>query len=351
MLALKYYKKNDMRLEDVPIPEAGKGEVRIKVGYAAICGTDIEEYLYGPLWVSQDEPHPLTGKKAPLSLGHELSGYIDEVGEGVDQFNIGDRVAVYPIIYCGECDNCKKGNYEICKSIGCVGLSMDGGFEEYCVIPARNVFKVPDNVKLEHAALTEPVGFCTNTLALSDVQLGDDVIVFGAGGIGLICTQIAKAAGAKNVIVIARNPLRLQAAKDLGADYVFDVTKEGYLEKVMEITNGNGADVVIEATGSIKVIDQVFEVSKVGGTITLASVFFEDATFDLKKIVNAGRKVIGAVAHKPIHFQQALKMMSDGRVNVAPMAQSIVPLKNAIEDGFKEYINNKKNYIKMIIKP
>jgi len=333
------------------MPEAGSGQVRIKVGYAAICGTDIEEYLYGPLWVSQDEPHPLTGKKAPLALGHELSGYVDAVGEDVNHLSVGDRVAIYPIIYCGECDNCKNGDYEICKNIGCVGLSMDGGFEEYCVVPARNVFKVPDNVLMEHAALTEPVGFCTNTIALSDVQLGDDVIVFGAGCIGLICVQIAKAAGAKNVIVIARREARLKAAKDLGADYVFDVTVDGYQEKVMEITKGNGADIVIEATGSVKVIDQVFEVSKVGGKITLAGVFFEDATFDLKKIVNCGRKVFGAVAHKPIHFEQALKMLSDGRVSVAPMTQSIVPLERALDDAFKEYIENKKNYIKMIIKP
>jgi len=352
MLALRYHKRNDVRLEDIPLPEPEKDEIRIKVAYASVCGTDIEEYQYGPLWMSQYEPHPITGKKAPITLGHEFSGFIDKVGENYrDQFEPGDRVASYPIIYCGECRNCKEGNYHICNKVGCLGLSLDGAFQEYTVVPGRNVYRVPDNVKMEHAALAEPIGFCTNTCEETEIHMGDDVVVFGAGGIGLLCAQIAKSCGAKNVVMVARRENRLDAARAVGVDYAIDVTTENYKEIIMDLTKGNGADVVMEATGSNKVMDQVFEVCKVGGKITLTSVFFENAVIDLKKVVNAGRKIIGAVAHRPVHFEQALKMLSDGRVRVEPLISKIVPLENALKGGLDEYINNKKEYIKMLIAP
>jgi (R,R)-butanediol dehydrogenase/meso-butanediol dehydrogenase/diacetyl reductase len=349
--ALRFYKKNDMRLEDIPEPSPKKGEVKIKVSYAGICGTDYEEFLYGPLWVSQDAPHPLTGKKAPMVLGHEFSGRVAEVGDGVTKFKSGDKVAVYPMIYCGECSNCKRGDYFLCKNIGCVGLSCDGGFEEYCVVPERNVFKVPDDLPDEYAALAEPTGFCINTIGLTDMDMGDDVAIFGAGTIGLLCQQIAKTKGCKNVYMVARNELRLKAAKQLGADEVIDITKDDYIEKIRQLTEGEGVDCVIEATGSNQVMNQIFNVVKSGGKITLAGVFAKNSEIDLKNIVNFGRTIQGAVAHRPIHFETALKMLSDGRVNVKPLITKVVSLEDALEIGFKDYLANKKNYIKVLVKP
>ena len=351
MLALKYYKAGDMRLEEVEKPKAGEGEVVIKVAYASICGTDVEEYRFGPLWVNMDDPHPITGKKAPYVLGHEFSGYIDEVGPGCKRLKVGDRVAVHPILACGKCSNCKQGKNYICENIGCVGLHMDGGFEEYCLIQEKQVFKVPDNVDLRQAAIPEPIGFCINSFNMFNLDMGDDVVIFGAGGIGLICIQIAKAAGAKKVICVARREMRLEAARKMGADIVVDVDKEDYKKVIYEATEGKMADLVVEATGSVNVLDQAFEVSKAGGKIGLLSVFCEDAKFDFKKIVNSGRTVIGGVAHNPVHFQTALQMLADGRVNVEPLISAEVDLKDSLDLGFDEYIKNKNKYIKMLIKP
>ncbi len=351
MLALRYYKAKDMRLEDIQTPRPGRDEVLIKIAYAGVCGTDIEEYLYGPIWMSQDRPHPITGKTTPVVLGHEFSGYIEEAGDRADDFKKGDRVAVHPILPCGECDNCRQGKNYICKNVGCVGLHLDGGFEEYCTVPAKQVFKVPDRVRLDHAALAEPIGFCINSFEMTDISMGDDVVIYGAGGIGLICIQIAKAAGAKRVIMAARRDLRLGAAKQMGADVVIDVSKEDCVKRVLELTDGKGADVVVEATGNPGALDIVFDSCKSGGKVALLSVFFKNVEFDFKKIVNYGRTVVGAVAHNPVHFETALQMLSDGRVNVTPLVSIIVSLRDALDQGFEEYIKNKQDYIKMIIKP
>lgn len=351
MLALKYYKAKDMRLEEVEIPRPGPDEVLIKIACAGVCGTDIEEYLYGPIWMSQTEPHPITGKTTPVVLGHEFSGYVEQAGAGVDGFVKGQRVAVHPILPCGECDNCRQGKNYICKDVGCVGLHMDGGFEEYCVMPAKQVFKIPDNVRMDHAAMAEPIGFCINSFAMTDIAMGDDVVIYGAGGIGLICIQIAKAAGAKRVIMAARRQLRLDAAREMGADVIIDVAKEDCVERVMELTGGAGADVVVEATGNPDALGTVFDSCKSGGKVALLSVFFKDVEFDFKKVVNYGRTVIGGVAHNPVHFATALQMLSDGRVDVAPLVSCKVDLKHALSGGFDEYIKNKQKYIKMFIEP
>lgn len=351
MKALLYYGKNDIRLENIQEPVARPGEVKIKVSYAGICGTDYEEYLYGPLWVSKDSPHPLTGKKAPLVLGHEFSGRVAEVGEGVKRVAIGDRVAVYPILYCGECRNCRQGYYYLCSRIGCIGLSCDGGFEEYCVVPERNVYRIPDELSEEHAAMAEPTGFCINAVGSTGISLGDDVAVFGAGGIGLICLQLARAAGCRRVFMIGRRRLRLETARKLGADEIIDEAQGNYREKIMELTDGQGVDCVIEATGSEKAVQQAFQVVKSGGKVTLAGVFTKNVEFDFKCIVNYGRRIAGAVGHNPNHFETALKMLTDGRVNVAPIITKIVKLESIIEEGFKQYLMNKGEHVKILVNP
>jgi (R,R)-butanediol dehydrogenase/meso-butanediol dehydrogenase/diacetyl reductase len=353
MKALQYYGKKDLRLEDIPEPVAGDGEIKIKVSYAGICGTDYEEYLYGPLWVTK-EPHPLTGhglNNGPVVLGHEFSGKVTAVGKGVTKVVEGDRVAVHPMIVCGKCKNCLAGNYYLCSNIGCVGLHRNGGFQEYCVVPEWNVFKIPDALSEKHAAAAEPVGFALNSVDLMNLSVGEDVAVFGAGLIGLLYQQVARVCGARRVTMIARRKLRLDVSKELGADVVIDVESEDFKEKIMSMTGGLGVDSVFEATGSTNVLDQVFEVVKSGGKIVLGGVFPKDVTLDLKKIVNCGRTVIGAVAHNPIHFETALQMLSDGRINVDPIITKVVSLDDAIEEGFKDYLANKGDNIKLMIKP
>jgi len=352
MKALQYYGKGNIKLEDIPEPSPGPDEVKINVAYAGICGTDYEEYLYGPLWIPE-EPHPVTGyglSKGPVVLGHELSGIVSGAGKNVTHVKEGDRVASYPIIYCGECDNCKRGDYYLCSNIACLGLHCNGGFEEQVVVPGKNVFILPDGLDLQDAAAAEPLGFSLNSGQCAGITIGDDVAVFGAGIIGLLYLQVARVRGARRVIMIARRKNRLDTALKLGADAVIDTDSENVTERIMELTGGKGVDIVMEATGSNKVVEQIFPIVRSGGRIALGGVFPGKAEVDLKQIVNAGRTIVGLVAHNPIHFQTALKMLADGRINVKPIITKAVDLENIIPEGFNDYLENKGKYVKLVAK-
>ena len=353
MKALRFYGRKDLRLENIDEPVPADDEVKVKVSYAGICGTDYEEYLYGPLWICTS-PHPITGhslKESPMILGHEFSGIVSETGKNAGRFKKGDRVAAYSILYCGKCDNCKAGKYYLCENIGCFGLHRQGAFQEYVTVPQSSIFRIPDNVSEMEAAVGEPLGFSLNSVDLANIKVGDDVVVFGAGTIGLLYLQVAKVRGAKRVFMAARRKNRLDTALKLGADAVIDTENDNVTEAILDLTGGKGADVIMEATGSNKVLDQIFTVVKSGGTILLGGVFPENADIDLKQIVNSGRSIVGAVAHNPVHFETALQMISDGRVNVSEIISKSVSLDNAFEEGFVDYLENKGKYIKLVIQP
>ena len=202
MKAAKWYGKKDIRIEDIPVPPApGPGEAQIKVAWCGICGSDLHEYLAGPIFIPV-EPHPLTGAKAPLVLGHEFSGEVVAVGEDVETVRVGDFVAPDACQHCGVCVNCREGRYNVCEKLAFTGLMADGAFAEYVNVPAELCYVLPDDFDLEAASLIEPLATGFKAARMAGSLLGHTAVVLGAGTIGLGTIMCAKAAGAAPVIAV-----------------------------------------------------------------------------------------------------------------------------------------------------
>jgi len=248
MKAALYYGIEDLRIEERQVPEIGENDVLLKVNACAICGTDVKVFMHG-----------YKNMKLPQIVGHEISGRIAEKGHNVQGFEIGDRVAVVPIVSCGECYYCRRGLTNLCvtfqQQTEAFGFYHPGGFAEYMAIPGRaiqrgNLIKVPENVGDEEAALAEPMACALNGEMIAGVGIGDHVLIIGAGPIGCMHISLAKTLGATMVIVSEISDKRLQLARQFGADYYVNPEVEDLKKVVNEVTEGIGPTVIIIAAPS-----------------------------------------------------------------------------------------------------
>src|SRR6478609_349775 len=247
MKAAVYYGPNKVEIDDVAEPDTKPGTVKLKVSYNGICGTDLHEYYAGPIFVPT-EPHPLTHQQLPLTIGHEFSGVITEVGDGVTGWSEGDRVAVEPIYKCDHCTPCRAGNYNVCQQIAFHGLMSDGGMAEYTVVPTDMLHKLPDDVSLELGALVEPMSVAYHAATLGEVRAGDTAMVFGAGPIGIGLWFALRGKGLDDVLVVEPSPTRRAAIEVLGAT-TLDPTTTDVPALIAEHTRGAGADATFDAAG------------------------------------------------------------------------------------------------------
>lgn len=351
MKAAVWYGKKDVRIMDVPEPPSpAPGWVKIKVEWCGICGSDLHEYIAGPIFIPVDAPHPLTGAKAPIILGHEFSGVITEVGEGVKGWKVGDRVAPDACQHCGECYLCKRNRYNICDVLAFTGLMTDGAFAEYVSIPANILFKVPDSVSMEAAALLEPMAVGIHAVRLSQLEPGDTVVIFGAGTIGLVTLQAALAAGAGKVYVVEIAEARKKMAAENGAALVIDPNETDPVGKVKELTGGLGADVAFECIGNHKTAVTAVDVVRKAGTIMMVGIFEKPSEIYFQNMTFTEKKIIGSLAYNG-EFNAAVQFLDDGRMKAEPLITGRIKLDDLIEKGFEELVNNKDNNIKIIVTP
>ncbi|NLU35541.1 MAG: galactitol-1-phosphate 5-dehydrogenase [Clostridiales bacterium] len=249
MKAAVLYANDDLRYDDYPMPRPGKGEVLVKVRATGICGSDVPRVLHNGAHFY------------PIVLGHEFSGEIVELGEGVEGFSVGDRVAGAPLIPCFQCNHCQKGSYSLCKSYSFIGSRVQGSFAQYIKLNARNAVKMDSNVSFEQGALIEPSTVALHGIRRVSYKGGKDVAVLGGGTIGLFTAQWAKIFGAKRVVVFDIDNDRLKLAERLGADYTINTMEEGFLDKAFEITKGEGFDYIFETAGAEPTIKMVFELA------------------------------------------------------------------------------------------
>ena len=247
MKAMVYHGNKDLRLEDVEEPEAGPGEMKLRIDYCGICATDIEEYLYGPKFITV-EPDQASGGDLHVVTGHELTGTVVDVGGGVNEVRPGDRVVVDGFIPCNACWWCRHGSHSQCPNAAVVGFGRDGGLAEYMTWPAANAVVLPDGVASEAAALNEPASVAYHAVARGRVAPGDRVAVLGAGTVGLLAMQAAKALGAA-VYAVDQRQMSLEVAHNLGADGVVNSADDDAGEALRNWTGGSGPDVVIDAAG------------------------------------------------------------------------------------------------------
>lgn len=270
MKASYYVGNESFEVKDVEIPQPKAGEVVIRNMVCGVCGTDVHIY-YGEPGSADVNP--------PVVLGHEYAGEITAVGEGVTSLQVGDHVTVDPNIYCGACAYCREGKKQLCPNMKAIGVTQDGGFAQYSVVPASQAFLLDPSVPFETAAMAEPVACALHGIDLAGIRTGDRVCIVGGGAIGLIMVQLAKLSGASKIFLSEPNEKRREVGLSLGVDMTIDPIHENGLEKLLGATEGLGADVVIECAGNTPAVASAFQFVKKGGTVMLFSVPKVDATF------------------------------------------------------------------------
>ncbi|MDA8219519.1 MAG: zinc-dependent dehydrogenase [Dehalococcoidales bacterium] len=310
MPAAVFYAPQDIRLEEVDIPAIGDGEILVRVRAAGICGTDVR-IMKG-------------GKKvaAPIIIGHEMAGDVAALGAGVQGFAAGDRVTIEPVIPCGKCPLCLMGRKNICLTRPTIGYEYDGAFAKYVRIPASaiaagNVIKLPDAISYEEAAIAEPLAAVVNGIDRCHIQLGDTVLVLGAGPIGLAHLMLSRHAGATHVYISEPNDARRQTALEFGADKVINPMTEDVVAKAKEWTGNLGVDVVIVASGVPAAMEAGMRALRKGGTFNIFAGSPPDSHFACEpNLIHYGElTVTGSSGHTAWHMRRAVDLISTGAID------------------------------------
>ena len=297
-------------LEDIDEPAPGHNDVLIKVGRTAICGTDIHIYQWDD-WASKTIP-------IPLAVGHEFSGEIVEYGSEVKGFSVGDRVSAEGHITCGVCRNCRAGRRHLCINTVGVGVNRAGAFAEYLSVPAFNVFKVPDVITDDMAAILDPLGNATHT-ALSFDLVGEDVLITGAGPIGIMAVAIARYVGARHVVITDVNDYRLELAKKMGATVALNVA-EGSLEDTMnDLGMDEGFDVGMEMSGNPSAIRDMLSTLHHGGQVALLGIPPGETTVDWEQVIFKGLTLKGIYGRKMFETWYKMASMLQSGLDVSPV--------------------------------
>ena len=351
MKAARFHGRNDIRIDDVPEPEVRPGTVKIQVAWCGICGTDLHEYLEGPIFVpAPGHPHPLSGEEAPVTMGHEFSGKIVDVGEGVEALAVGDNVVVEPYFVCDECPPCKAGNYHLCTKMGFIGLSGGGGgLGGMVVVDTRWVNKV-GNIPLDQAALIEPLSVAHHAVARSGAKPGDVALVGGSGPIGLLTAAVLKSQGVTTVISELSAARKDKAISSGVADYVIDPGQEDLQARLLELTDGVGADVAFECAGVNAVLDTLLTAVKPAGVVVNVSIWGRPATVDMQKIVLKEIDLRGTIAYVRDHAE-AIKLVQEGKVNLEPFITARIALEDLVEQGFDTLIHHNDTAVKILVHP
>ncbi len=319
---VKTERKKGAKFLDVSKPEIGKSDILIKVKAAAICGTDLHIYLWNK-WAEENINPPQT-------MGHEFAGEVVKIGEEVQRVKVGDYVSAETHISCGHCYQCLSGHPEVCENLKILGVSRDGAFAKYIAIPEKIVWKNPANLPIEFAAIQEPLGNAVDTVLAEDVA-GKTVAITGVGPIGLLAVGVARASGATKIIVSDLSDYHLNIASKMGADVVVNAAKEDFKEVVMSKTNGLGADVGLEMSGSEKALNDLLSVMTPAGRVSLLGLFSKDnISVPLNNnIIFKKLRIYGITGRRIFRTWIIVShFLSSGRLDVSPVITHKFPLKD-----------------------
>lgn len=331
----------NLEIRETPDPRPSHGEVVIEVKAAGICGSDLHIYHW-------DTKLPLN---PPVIIGHELSGIVVEIGEGVTGWEIGERVTVEPSAYvCGRCLYCRTGFYNLCPERRVMGFWFNGAFARYVVAPAVRLHRLPENVDFHEGALAEPLACSVHGVAeLTDISVGDLVVVSGPGTIGLFSAQIARAHGGRVVVIgTGVDEERLKKADDLGATHTINLEKHDPVTFVRDLTDGLGADVVLECSGSQSAVEMGLELVRKQGKYTQIGLFGRSIQVDFEKIAYKEIKVTGSLAQRWTAWKKALQLMSQEIVRTKPIISDVYPL-SEWEKAFAQFAEKKG--LKILLEP
>ncbi|GAB3378473.1 alcohol dehydrogenase catalytic domain-containing protein [Amycolatopsis echigonensis] len=349
MQALRWHAKGKLCLDDVGAPAAPKpGQAVIAVSFCGICGTDLHEFVHGPNLI-RTGAHPLTGVKPPITLGHEMSGTVVALGSPVPGIEVGTRVAVDPCLRCGVCRWCLHGEYHICAKGGSVGLASDGGFASHATVPVEGLVPIPDGVSDQLAALAEPLAVGLHAIRRTTVQPGDNVLLLGAGPIGVAALLAAKLAGAAGIYVSEPVHARARTAAELGATEVYDPATTDVRREVFLRTGRVGPDVVVEATGRPELVQLAVTTVRRGGRAVLCGISGAETALPITQIVPFERTILGSLGYNH-DIPRVLDLMATGRLDATPLLTGVRPL-SAGADAFAELAADRGNHLKILLEP
>jgi threonine 3-dehydrogenase len=307
---VKKYREPGIWMDEVPVPEYGPNDVLIKILSTSICGTDIHIYNWDE-WAQKTIP-------VPMVTGHEWVGVVEAFGDNVLDVKIGELVSGEGHLVCGQCRHCRAGRGHLCPNTKGVGVNRPGCFAEYLVIPVSNIWHCDPKIPKEVLSIFDPLGNAVHT-ALSFDLLGEDVLITGAGPIGIMAAAIAKHAGARNVVVTDINPYRLELAKKMGATRVVDVSKEKLPDIVKELGMVGGFDVGLEMSGSPHAFNDMIDVMYTGGNIALLGILPSNAGIDWTKVIFKGLTIRGIYGRIMFETWYKMQAMVQSGLDVTPV--------------------------------
>lgn len=353
MKAAVWHNRRDIRVEDFPDPPSpASGQIKLRVDWCGICGTDLEEYVHGPLYIPRDRPNELTGRQAPIVIGHEFVGTVVEVGPGVTRFREGDRVAPDTLLFCGECWYCQRHLVHQCPKLAILGLMTDGGCAQYATVPEYMCFKLPGHLASETGALAEPSAVAVRAVRIGGVKAGDSVAIVGGGTIGLLCLQVALLAGASRVFVIETVESRRKLARRLGAEEAIDPAATDPVEAVTQLTHGHGVEVVLECGGNERTMSLAPRLVRPQGTAVIVGLHNEPVPINFFPVVCREIVIRGAFSHiYDIDFSQVVNLLGEGKIHAEPLISSRIAIDDLVQNGFEELLRNKEEHLKILISP
>ncbi|GFN18672.1 hypothetical protein AtubIFM55763_002759 [Aspergillus tubingensis] len=349
MKAARFHGRGDIRVEEIEEPTCGKGQVKMRPSFVGICGSDIHEYSGGPVLVPE-KPHAITGTSLPVTLGHEFSGIVEEVGEDVTHISPGQRAVVRPTIFDRECTPCKQGYEHCCEKIGFIGLSgYGGGLAKYIVAPAEHFYTIPDNVSLEAAALVEPLAVAWHAVNISPFKPNDNVLVLGGGPVGIGIIQVLELQGAKNIMVAELTENRKRFASYYGATHILDPREVDVAAKVRELTDGVGADVVFDTAGVEVALNGAIAACRTHGTIVNIAVWEKRPAIRVNELMYSEVNYTGSALYDESAFREVIRALSYGQLKPERMVTSKIKLDEVVEKGFQALVNDRDSHCKILV--
>lgn len=343
MRALVMEKYNELKLEDVPVPEIGHEDVLVRVKACGICGSDVHGY------------DGSTGRRIPpLIMGHEAAGIVHSAGRDVKNFKPGDRVTFDSTISCGACRFCAAGAVNLCENRQVLGVSCgeyrrNGAFAEFVSVPARIVYALPDEFSFAHAALIEAVSVAVHAAKITQIQPGSTAVVIGAGMIGLLSLQAFRHYGCDRVFVVDVDETRLKMARELGATDTFFGSTSEIVSRVLGVTDGRGANIAVEAVGAQDPINTAIECVCSGGTVTLIGNVSPKVEIPLQRVVSRQLRLLGSCASAG-EYPECISLMQKGAIRVESLISAVAPLSDAPQ-WFERLHAHEPGLMKVVLEP
>ena len=350
MRALVYYGNRDLRQEEVAEPAPGPREVKLRIDYCGICATDIEEYLYGPVFISAEKPNPLTGRKIPLITGHEMTGTIVNTGADVEGLRLGQRAVINGILTCKSCWWCRRGQTTQCPSMAVAGFALDGGLAEYMVWPSSQVILLPEGVDGKQAALVEPAAVAYHAVRRGWLEQGMCVAVLGSGTVGLLAIQVAKHMGAQ-VFAVDRRQISLDLAAELGADATINTEEVDPASSLRELTDGTGPDLVIDAAGGPDTTELAVQWVRAGGRVVLVAIYTAKPQFDFNSVVATETELIGSLAYQQQDVEKVVGLIASGTIKTTQLVSQTIGLDEVVDVGFARMMEPAKDVFRILVAP